>query len=60
MTFLVCLELCLDPSCSGNGVCQSGQCICGVGWKGEICGQRKYPENTRRWPNGGLMLGQRR
>ena len=41
ITLSVHLETCLDPSCSGNGHCESAQCICESGWKGEDCGQCK-------------------
>ncbi|XP_028967535.1 teneurin-m [Galendromus occidentalis] len=28
---------CLDPSCSGHGVCSAGLCHCKIGWRGQNC-----------------------
>ncbi|RWS12485.1 teneurin-m-like protein [Dinothrombium tinctorium] len=43
---LLCLKLfshlavdCLDPDCSGHGVCVNGMCLCGKGWKGAHCNE---------------------
>ncbi|XP_053203899.1 teneurin-m-like isoform X2 [Panonychus citri] len=30
---------CLDPNCSGHGVCVKGRCLCGRGWKGGDCSE---------------------
>lgn len=28
---------CVDPLCSGRGVCVRGECVCSAGWGGESC-----------------------
>ncbi|CAI5793784.1 teneurin-1-like, partial [Podarcis lilfordi] len=28
---------CLDPMCSGHGVCVQGECHCSMGWGGVSC-----------------------
>jgi hypothetical protein len=28
---------CLDPQCSGHGVCVKGECLCSPGWGGPDC-----------------------
>lgn len=28
---------CIDPSCSGNGLCHLGKCVCYKGFKGDHC-----------------------
>ena len=32
---------CPDPSCSGQGVCVAGACICRKGWEGARCAERE-------------------
>jgi hypothetical protein len=32
---------CPDPSCSGQGVCVEGACICRKGWEGPRCADRE-------------------
>lgn len=35
--FFFCAVDCLDPTCSGRGVCVRGECHCFVGWGGPGC-----------------------
>lgn len=35
---LLCVAVdCMDPTCSGRGVCVRGECHCSVGWGGTNC-----------------------
>lgn len=35
--FLLAVVDCMDPTCSGRGVCVRGECHCSVGWGGTNC-----------------------